>query len=253
MKASMDILIPCGMDLQRKLGWISVCTNRHKTKCSSSISPLTNTFFVNVKLSFRDVLITMYLFVKKITEAFDLRVHLNEQSMCPTTLGDMFSFYREIAEVFSSNNSKKLGGQGKTILLDETFLTKRKYRRRRTKGMTQVVLGIYCREDKEGLFFLVKGKERADFWPFMKKHCHPETSVICTDSTRQYYDVQNLFQEATHKRTNHKIGQFVDLHDRSNTINDLDNENKHLKKSVVSRRTPKMLPQYKALHYYRRT
>ncbi|GBO29454.1 hypothetical protein AVEN_198955-1 [Araneus ventricosus] len=65
MKASMD--------RQRKLGWIWVCTNRHKTKCSSSISPLTNTFFENVKLSFRDVLRTMYLFVKKtkISEALE--------------------------------------------------------------------------------------------------------------------------------------------------------------------------------------
>ncbi|GBM21075.1 hypothetical protein AVEN_200764-1 [Araneus ventricosus] len=77
--------------------------------------------------------------------------------------------------------------------------------------------------------------------------------MICTDSARQYYDIQNLFKDARHKRTNHKIGQFVDLNDRSNTINDLENENKHLNNAIVSRRTPKMLAQYMALHYYRRT
>ncbi|GIY01649.1 hypothetical protein CDAR_117761 [Caerostris darwini] len=51
-----------------------------------------------------------------------------------------FSYFREIAEVFASHHSKQLGGPGKTILLDETFLTKRKYNRGRvTASMTQTV------------------------------------------------------------------------------------------------------------------
>ncbi|GIY47230.1 hypothetical protein CEXT_21851 [Caerostris extrusa] len=62
------------------------------------------------------------------------------------SVGDYYSYFREIAEVFASHHSKQLGGPGKTILLDETFLTKRKYNRGRiTASMTQTVFGIFCK------------------------------------------------------------------------------------------------------------
>ncbi|GIY75094.1 hypothetical protein CDAR_371941 [Caerostris darwini] len=61
--------------------------------------------------------------------------------------------------------SRKLGfryvcSERKTILLEETFLTKRKYNRGRVAAsMTQTVFGIFCKQDGEGLFFLVDGKK----------------------------------------------------------------------------------------------
>ncbi|GFT59473.1 DDE_Tnp_IS1595 domain-containing protein [Nephila pilipes] len=87
-----------------------------------------------------------------------------QPQMSWATIVDFYSRMREVTEIVASHHDKLLGGPDKTILLDETFLTKRKYNRgRKTQTMTQVVLGIYCREDKEGLFFLVDGKKREIF------------------------------------------------------------------------------------------
>lgn len=42
-----------------------------------------------------------------------------------------------------------------------------------------------------------------------------------------------------------------DANDSTNTINDLENQNKLLKNSIVCRRSTKLLHQYMALHFYR--
>ena len=69
---------------------------------------------------------------------------------------DYYSYCREVCEVVASHRNNCLGGEGKTVQIDETFLTKRKYHRGRlTEQMSIVVLGLYCKEDKTGLFFRV--------------------------------------------------------------------------------------------------
>ena len=118
--------------------------------------------------------------------------------------------------------------------------------------MTIVLFGIYCREDKEGIFLRVNGKKKSDLWPLVKKYCHPDTNVICTDSAGQYTGVENLFNSAVHKSTNHKKGEFVDKNDKTNTINSLENQNKLLKKAVKNRRSEKGIQQHMAVHFYRR-
>ena len=169
------------------------------------------------------------------------------------TIADYFSYCREVCEVIASYHYKKLGGLGKTISVDETFLTRRKYNRGRiTETSTIVVLGLYCREDKEGLFFEVGSKKKKDIWPFIKHFCHPDTSVICSDEAKQYYGVEKLFNKAIHKTTNHSKGEFVSKIDKSNTINDLENQNKQLKKEL-KRRPKDSLYQFMGVYFYRRT
>ncbi|KAL7287977.1 hypothetical protein TKK_0018033 [Trichogramma kaykai] len=56
-----------------------------------------------------------------------------------------------------------------------------------------------------------------------------------------------------HLQTNHSIGEYVDKTNPLNTINELENQNKLLKKSIKCRRTPKLLHQYMALNFYIRT
>ncbi|GIX72447.1 hypothetical protein CDAR_253551 [Caerostris darwini] len=118
--------------------------------------------------------------------------------------------------------------------------------------MTQTVFGIFCKEDREGLFFLVDGKKKRDLWPLVKKYVHPMTAVICTDTAGQYKKVDRLIPGVIHKTTNHSKGEFVAKDDKSNTINPLENENKHFKRSLISRVSKKSLASYMALHYYRR-
>ncbi|GFY78672.1 DDE_Tnp_IS1595 domain-containing protein, partial [Trichonephila inaurata madagascariensis] len=107
-------------------------------------------------------------------------------------------------------------------------------------------------DDKVG-FFLVDGEKKRDLWPRIARHCNPETSVICTDSATQYHNVNKLFNDALHKTTNHKKGEFVNKTDKLNIINPLENENRNFKKSIINRKSEKSIRQYMALHFYRRT
>ncbi|GIY62508.1 DDE_Tnp_IS1595 domain-containing protein [Caerostris darwini] len=106
------------------------------------------------------------------------------------------------------------------------------------------------RDEKEGLFLIKKGKSKRELWPFIKHHCHPETSIICSDKAKQYVGVQNIFSNAPH---NHSIGEFFSPTNPLNTINALENENKHLKDAIISTRSPDHVNQYMGLHFYRRT
>ncbi|GFY72433.1 DDE_Tnp_IS1595 domain-containing protein, partial [Trichonephila inaurata madagascariensis] len=246
-------------DSSRKLGWMWICKEKYQFKCSGKDNPTSNPFFENVRIHILDVFVLIVCFVIKLQISLVLdqlnmfRKRRGQQEMSWATIVDFYARLREVTEIIGSHHDKLLGGPGKTILLDETFLTKRKYNKgRKTKTMTQVVLGIYCRDDKEGLFWLM-GEKKKDLWPRIARHCNPETSVICTDSATQYHNVNKLFNDALHKTTNHKKGEFVNKTDKLNTINPLENENRHFKKSIINRKSEKSIRQYMALHFYRRT
>lgn len=119
--------------------------------------------------------------------------------------------------------------------------------------MTIVVLGLYCKEDKIGLFFKVNSKCKADLWPYIHKYVNQSTSRICTDSARQYIGIEKIFPGSTvHNTTNHSKGEYVNENDHTNTINDLENQNRILKKNLLCRRTTNHLHQYMALFFYRK-
>ena len=71
---------------------------------------------------------------------------------------DYFSMCREICEVVMSSEVKSnpLGGVGKTVGVDECYLTRRKYNvGRMTKTGTVTILGLYERETGLGFHFQV--------------------------------------------------------------------------------------------------
>ncbi|KMQ85287.1 hypothetical protein RF55_16241 [Lasius niger] len=72
----------------------------------------------------------------------------DDELSCETVV-DYFSCCREIAEIISSHHVGMFGGKGKTVQIDETFLTKRKYHRGRvTEQMSIVVLEKQYRYDR---------------------------------------------------------------------------------------------------------
>ena len=130
-------------------GWRWVCRKRKnpgQDKCATTVNPSKNTFFENVHLPVKDVLALLFLFVDDypVTLAHrDLWTwrmgKRHESGISINTVVDFYCFFREIAEVYASNYSSQLGGPGKTIELDETFLTVRKYGR----GTTLLLCFIY--------------------------------------------------------------------------------------------------------------
>lgn len=263
----------CGIPMRveefkdKKLGWVWRCSSKgHKKKsakvCRKIKNPCEGTFFdgSSCRIKIRDVLAVMILFVcgLKISDVYEHLLNWrrlnNEDELSWTTLVDYFSYCREVAEVIASHTDLVLGGEGKTVQIDETFLTKRKYNRGRvTEQMTVIVLGLYCKEDKTGLFFRVNSKSKKDLWPFIQKYVNYNTSRLCTDSARQYHGVEKMFSPGTvHLKTNHQKGEYVSKENPLNTINDLENQNKLLKKTILCRRTPKLLHQYMALYFYKK-
>lgn len=217
-----------------------------ETACRKIINPSKNTFFEGTvcRIALNDILAIILCFVMQI-KVTDVIEHLtnwrrskDDEIVSNSTVSDYYSYCREIAEVVSSNCEIQLGGAEKSIQIDETLLTKRKYHRGRiTEQMTIVVLGIYCKEDKTGLFFKVDGKSKAEMWPLIKKHVDPTTKTVCTDSAKQYHGIEKMFDAGcVHLSTNHSKGEYVDKANPINTINDLENQNKLLKKAIVCRR-----------------
>ena len=141
---------------------------KNSVQCKTVVDPLANTLFEGTRIPFRDILAIIFCFVLKLPISFCLnqicywRQSRNEREMHPQTTTDYFSFCREVCEVIASHDSRQLGGGlGKTISVDEIFLTRRKYNRGKvTESSTVIVLGIYCREDREGLFFEVESKKK---------------------------------------------------------------------------------------------
>ena len=154
--------------------------------------------------------------------------------------------------MIASHVEGQLRGPGLTIECGETFLTRRKYNRGRyTHSHSIVLIGIYCRENKEGLYFRTNGKSKRDLWPLLSKYVHLEIKRICTDQAKQYKKIKTLFSPSTQRTVvNHSKGQFVEKNDKENHINSIENNNKHLKSFFKSRRSDKLIYQYMAVHFY---
>ncbi|KAL7287566.1 hypothetical protein TKK_0018217 [Trichogramma kaykai] len=112
-------------------------------------------------------------------------------------------------------------------------------------------LEIECMEI--GLFFKVNAKTEKELCPLIKKYIHHDTSRTCIDSARQYEGVEKMFSSNTmHLRTNHSIAEYIDKIITQNTINNLENQNKLLKKSIMCCRSSELLHQYMSLYFYRK-
>ncbi|KAK0072843.1 hypothetical protein PV325_010698, partial [Microctonus aethiopoides] len=187
----------------KKLKWVWRCATKGSKKkgsesCRKIINPSQNTFFDGnlFRISFRETLAIVISSVigMKFSDVYSnsqaWRHHGDGSELSYNTVYDYFSYCREIAEVIASHTDIVLGGNG-----------------------------LYCKEDKTGLFFRVNSKSKSELWPYIKKYIDINTSRLCTDS--------------------------------ANTTNDLKNQNKLLKKSIICRRTSKLLHQYMVLFWYR--
>ncbi|KAL7292208.1 hypothetical protein TKK_0014161 [Trichogramma kaykai] len=151
----------------KKLKWVWRCSLPRKggiKSCRKIINLDYGTFFeVTVcRIEIRDALAIVICFVIQmpVTETYKhleawRRAREGMELSCNTVV-DYYSYCREIAEVVASWSNVVLGCSGKPVQIDESFLTKRKYHRGRvTEEITIIVLGLYCKEDKIGLFIKV--------------------------------------------------------------------------------------------------
>lgn len=252
-----------------KLGWRWCCSSKGSKRkgskaCRKTIAPTVGTFFDGalVQLEFCETIAIIALFILKqtVSQTHDciqswrrLRYKDSSLTLSRKTICCYFKMFRNIIQVIVSNVNIKLGGVGKTVQIDETFLTRRKYHRGRvTKQMTTTILGIYCKEDKHGIFVRVPSKSKESIWPWVSRYADKETSVVCTDMGKQYSGIKELFSGDTdHLQTNHSKGQYVDKFDSRNTTNHIENRNRYVKQEMKSSVTPEAIDEYLSLFYYR--
>ncbi|GIX98342.1 DDE_Tnp_IS1595 domain-containing protein [Caerostris darwini] len=189
------------VDKARRLNWNWRC--KHKRKCSGRVNPLANTIFEKILISFADVFVLMCFFVwrfplvRALTIVNSYRARRGLKNMSTETIADYFSYFREVAEIIASHHSNLFGGHGKTILVNQTFLTERKVRRgSRVNNITpkKTLFGIFA-ANKEGLFFSTKQKRTEDLWPLIKNCCHPETPIIYSDEDKHLLEEDASFNE----------------------------------------------------------
>lgn len=216
--------------------------------CRGYVSPLSNTFFSNVNAPVLKIfrLIHAWAIHTPVTTAYE------ECEISRKTAIEFYSFCREVAAVVVSHMQTQIGGPGLTVEVDETFARRRKRNRGQLTSQTLVILGIYCRETKEGLYWQVPEKSRRVLWSYMLKYI-AAGSTIMTDCAPQYRGCEKL-GFSFHKTVKHsKAGsrRCVDTKDTNIHIRNIETRNKHLKNSIKRLSTDKDLLLYISEFTYR--
>nr|XP_015839716.1 PREDICTED: LOW QUALITY PROTEIN: uncharacterized protein LOC107398813 [Tribolium castaneum] len=120
------------------------------------------------------------------------------------TLVDWFSFIREVFIFWSVQHSEDLGGEGKTVEIDEAEIGKRKYNRGRYLDGQWVFGGIEC--ETKCFFVAIPDRTSETLLSIIKERILPRTTIISDCWTA--YDC--LSQEHYyHLIVNHSLN-FVD-------------------------------------------
>ena len=140
-----------------------------------------------------------------------------------------------------------LGGPGRQVEIDKTYLTRRKYQRGRlTKSRSICLLGIYERHTGLGYHIQVRNKS-ADVLPEICRLVLPG-STIMTDAMPSYHNLGDLgyqHQVVVHKK------EFVNSEDRSVHTQNIKIRNRWAKKFMKSARDDRTLNSYLAEYSYR--
>ena len=92
-------------------------------KCDKRVSLKVATFFTGSKLNMKQLVWCIWSFTSELPNSFlERNLGLN-----PTTVVDWYNFCREVCMVWVEEHSKKIGGPGLIVEIDESMFTKRKY------------------------------------------------------------------------------------------------------------------------------
>ncbi|XP_054720267.1 uncharacterized protein LOC129229911 [Uloborus diversus] len=199
-------------DKSRKYGFTFMCR-----KCRTKTHPGKNTFLEGVRIPFREVFAVIVLFVLKfpLTSVYDhvcayrRSIEAKATTMSTETVVSLYASLREVAEIIASHHCWPLGGPRKAIL---PFVTTKKYRTgRQAQPESYSVLGLFCKEDKDGIFLMMDGQKPKDLLPLIKGYCHPDASVGHSSESKQQYhfdlDYDWVDTKETRKSENHQTSK----------------------------------------------
>ena len=203
---------PCRVDYNRKAFRCDksyVTRGCRRKKCNFLVSCFKGTWFERSHLDIETNLKFVYLFLQKCFsyEFVQLELKISDKAIC-----DWSSFCREVLVSWVLKNTKKIGGQGFIVEIDESKFGKRKYNVGRViEG--QWVFGGICRETRDIFFVPVADRTADTLLAIIKEYVHEGTTII-SDCWKAY---NCLKQEGyNHLTVNHSVN-FVDPSTRAHT------------------------------------
>ena len=175
---------------------------KRKKRCNFYVSLFKGSWFDHSHLDVESNLRFVYLFLQ---DWFSYKCVSFELKLCNETINDWCSFCREVIVHWVSRRTKKIGGKGKTVEIDESKFGRRKYNvGRLVEG--QWVFGGICRETREFFLVPVETRNAETLLQVIKDYIESGTTII-SDCWKAY---QYLTSEGyTHLTVNHSIN-FVD-------------------------------------------
>lgn len=204
------------------------CSNK---ACGKKVSIRHGSWFSNSNLPLETIILLTYFWVYRVEQAFVE----HELAISHTTIVDWYNFSREVCICVLENFSKKIGGPGKIVEIDESKFGKRKYHKgRRVDGVW--VFGGIERESKECFFKCVADRTANTLIDIIKEYILPGTTVI-SDCWKAYSSLNN--EGFPHLTVNHSVN-FVDPDTGAHT-NTIESTWRALKKSLPKHGTTKNL------------
>jgi transposase-like protein len=184
-------------------------------KCYACRKPFTvkiGTIFEKSHIQMRDWLYAIHMICssKKGVSANQLHRTLG------ITLKSAWFMGHRIREAFRSGSLAPMGGVGRTVEADETFIGRKDGTiKRRGHGHKNAVLSLVDRNSGQVRSFHVEGTSAADIVPIIKANVAKETAMM-TDEGGHYFTLGDHF--ASHESVSHKADEYVrgDVH--TNTI-----------------------------------
>ena len=187
-------------DSYRKFGFFFKCPQCHK-----QYSILYHSVFYYSKLPISKVLFTLYCWAHQ----YSVKRTCHEVKISHSTCTFYFKQFRSACLDYLINSPiRTIGGEGKTVEIDETLMCKRKYNRGRILCDIWIFGGI-CRETGEIFAVLVPNRTKEILWNEILNHIEVGTTII-TDKWKSYKVIEEQGHKIyTHLSVNHSEN-FVD-------------------------------------------
>jgi len=220
--------------------------------CGGQVYPCAGTPFENTRTPLRDWFFVMFQFCTTRNGVAAKKIE-RDLGVTYKTAWRMCHMIREYMGTVDGNGP--LGGGGKTVQIDETFIGGRMARGHRggdpAEGKAIVFGMLEC--GGEVVTHVVPNRTRSTLFPLIKASVAPRSQVH-TDEYRTYMTVGNMPGMAyTHEAVNHRAGEYV-CRRTGATVNALEGFWGALKRSINGTHihvSPQHLPKYLAEHEYR--
>lgn len=182
---------------------------RNGKKCSNEGSLYRNSFFAKSQVNIQTLLLIVCEWIKK-SSVTGTSI---ECDISKTTISNWFAKLDQLVFnfLYLDINSQQIGGIGCVVEIDETVLTRNKYKRGRLMSYQTWAVGGVVRGDPSTFFIeIVADRKRTTLIEIIRRKIRPGT-VIMTDGWKGYLGFENICADLgyEHQMVNHSKN-FVD-------------------------------------------